>query len=161
MATRIDGRARDERIPPGRLRGRSKSSPRLTPVDAAGHVDQRSFIDAETLGLASRMYALRRRRDENFSADLFSEPAWDILLHLYVEAGERRVVSVSSACEGAAAPATTALRKLRQLEDGGWILREGDPSDARRSYVRLSPRAVEQLRELLRGACSRHENENE
>src|SRR5687768_3380183 len=132
MATRLHRRARDERMPAEKPRDRSKAPPRLETVEAV-HARNDVAVDHETLSLARRIYALRRRRDKCFGGDLFSEPAWDILLHVYVEAGERRELSVSSACEGAAAPATTALRKLRQLELGGWILREADPEDARRS----------------------------
>ncbi len=99
------------------------------------------------------MYELRRRREASFGAALFSEPAWDILLHLFVAAADGRPVSVSSACKGAAAPATTALRRLRQLEDGGWVVREEDPADARRYYVRLSSGATKKMRSLLRQAA--------
>lgn len=153
MATRIDRHARDLNALTDKLRTRPTPPPRLEPVDTGGRADRDPRGDDETVILARRIYALRRRRDESFGSDLFAEPAWDILLHLYVEAGRNQ--SVSSVCEGAAAPATTALRKLRQLEEGGWILREDDPQDARRSFVRLSPQAAKQMFELLRGACSR------
>ena len=136
----------------GRPRARRAST--LTAVPSPAQ-QLETYGGAAVVELARRMYALRRSRDESFGAGLFSEPAWDLLLHLFVAGAEGRRESVSSACDGTAAPATTALRKLRQLEEGGWILREGDPEDARRSFVRLSPQAVEQMRELLRGACSR------
>ena len=63
------------------------------------------------LALARKAYALRRKRAALFgNPDLFGEPAWDILLDLYIAAGEGKPVSVSSACIGSAAPATTGLR---------------------------------------------------
>ena len=105
--------------------------------------------------LARSMYALRRNRDSIFGGELFSEPAWDILLHLFVAGAEGRVVSVLAASEGAAAPQTTALRKLRQLEEARLIVRAGDPADARRAYVRLSALACRKMRGLLKGACRR------
>ena len=109
--------------------------------------------DEVTVRLARHLYKLRRRREASFGAELFSEPAWDILLHLFVAAAEYRTVSVSAACDGAAAPPTTALRKLRQLEEARLIVRVGDPGDARRSYVRLSPKALRKMRNLLKGGC--------
>ncbi len=148
MATRIDRRSREDRSLP-KTGGRTA----LKAIGAPAGNDSEKVVDDETVRLARRIYALRRQREETFGASLFSEPGWDILLHLYVAAGEGRPVSVSCACGGAAAPATTALRKLRQLEEERWIVRAGDPADARRSYVRLSARAVEKMRELLRGAC--------
>ena len=110
--------------------------------------------------LARNMYALRRRRDSIFGGELFSEPAWDILLHLFVAGAEGRVVSVLAACDGAAAPQTTALRKLRQLEDARLIVRAGDPTDARRAYVRLSALACRKMRSLLKGGCRRFDQQS-
>lgn len=92
------------------------------------------------LALARKTYALRRKRAAIFgNADLFGEPAWDILLDLFIAHGEDKPVSVSSACIGSAAPATTGLRWLAVLADEGLILRESDPQDQRRVLVRLSP----------------------
>ncbi|WP_066528250.1 hypothetical protein [Erythrobacter sp. CCH5-A1] len=92
------------------------------------------------LALARKAYALRRKRASLFgNPDLFGEPAWDILLDLYIAAGEGKNVSVSSACIGSAAPATTGLRWLGVLADEGLILRENDAEDHRRVLVRLTP----------------------
>lgn len=91
------------------------------------------------LALARKTYALRRKRASLFgNPDLFGEPAWDILLDLYIAAGEGKPVSVSSACIGSAAPATTGLRWLGVLADEGLIVRENDPEDHRRVLVRLT-----------------------
>jgi hypothetical protein len=92
------------------------------------------------LALARRTYALRRKRASIFgNADLFGEPAWDILLDLFIAQGEGKSVSVSSACIGSAAPATTGLRWLGVLADEGLVVRENDPEDHRRVLVRLTP----------------------
>jgi hypothetical protein len=89
--------------------------------------------------LARKTYAMRRKRAAIFGdADLFGEPAWDILLDLFIAHGEAKQVSVSSACIGSATPATTGLRWLAVLADQGLILRESDPQDQRRVLVRLS-----------------------
>jgi hypothetical protein len=92
------------------------------------------------LTLARKAYALRRKRASLFgNADLFGEPAWDILLDLFIAHGEGKTVSVSSACIGSAAPPTTGLRWLGVLADEGLIVRENDPADHRRVLVRLTP----------------------
>lgn len=89
--------------------------------------------------LARQTYEDRRRRAKIFhSEDLFGEPAWDILLDLFIAAKERRRVSVTSACIGSAVPSTTALRWITILEKNGLLVREADPGDARRVYVKLS-----------------------
>lgn len=92
------------------------------------------------VALARKAYALRRKRAAIFgNPDLFGEPAWDILLDLFIAQGEGKPVSVSSACIGSAAPATTGLRWLGVLADEGLVVRENDPEDHRRVLVRLTP----------------------
>ena len=92
------------------------------------------------LHIARQTYALRRKRAAIFgNPDLFGEPAWDILLDLFIAQGEGKKVSVSSACIGSAAPATTGLRWLGVLADEGLVVRENDPEDNRRVLVRLTP----------------------
>jgi hypothetical protein len=92
------------------------------------------------LALARKAYALRRKRTAIFgNPDLFGEPAWDILLDLYIAQAEGKPVSVSSACIGSAAPPTTGLRWLGVLADEGLVVREADAEDNRRVLVRLTP----------------------
>lgn len=94
------------------------------------------------LTLARKVYALRRKRAAIFgNPDLFGEPAWDILLDLFIADAEGKDVSVSSACIGSAAPATTGLRWLGVLANEGLIIREPDPADQRRVLVRLTAAA--------------------
>ncbi|MBB4859745.1 hypothetical protein HNO88_003074 [Novosphingobium chloroacetimidivorans] len=100
--------------------------------------------------LARQTYEDRRRRNKIFQSDeLFGEPAWDILLDLFIAAKERRRVSVTSACIGSAVPSTTALRWISILERQGFLSREADPGDARRVYVRLSPKGYEAMLEYF------------
>lgn len=100
--------------------------------------------------LARQTYDDRRRRSKIFRADsLFGEPAWDILLDLFIAAKERRRVSVTSACIGSAVPSTTALRWITILERHELLVREADPRDARRVYVKLSARGYAAMLEYF------------
>jgi len=111
----------------------------------AGWVDDR-------LAAARRLYRLRRQRGTIFgNAELFSDPAWDILLDLYIAHHENKPVSVSSACIGSASPPTTGLRWLGILATEGLILREADPADQRRVLVRLSARGLEGMEQFFAG----------
>jgi DNA-binding MarR family transcriptional regulator len=80
-----------------------------------------------------------------FGPDLFSDPAWDIFLDLYLAELEDRKVLVSSVGRGAIAE-TTALRWLDRLEAAGWIRRVPDPVLGRRTYAVLTPKASGALR---------------
>jgi hypothetical protein len=103
--------------------------------------------------LARQTYEDRRRRTKIFrSEELFGEPAWDILLDLFIAAKERRRVSVTSACIGSAVPSTTALRWITILEKQGLLVREADPGDARRVYVKLSARGYAAMLEHFASA---------
>lgn len=91
------------------------------------------------INLARIIYRGRRARDEAFSEDaLFGEPAWDILLDLYIAEVEGKPLSVTAACIGAAVPTSTALRWLVILEERGLVRRENDTRDARRVFLYLT-----------------------
>jgi hypothetical protein len=84
-------------------------------------------------------YKARRARTTLFGApDLFGEPAWDILVDLFIAAEEGKRISVSSLCIASAAPMTTALRWISILEARELVLRTSDPVDARRFYISLT-----------------------
>ncbi|WP_298188977.1 MarR family winged helix-turn-helix transcriptional regulator [Novosphingobium sp.] len=101
------------------------------------------------LELARRAYSDRRRRSKYFDASLFGEPAWDLLLDLFIAEKEGRRVSVTSACIGAAVPSTTALRWILVLENEDLVWRENDPKDARRAFLHLTAKAYTQMIEYL------------
>jgi DNA-binding MarR family transcriptional regulator len=113
--------------------------------------DDRTNTPVSPLKRAQALYDMRRAREPFFgaNADLFGEPAWDILLDLYI-AHERGVETfVSDACIGACVPPSTAIRWLAILEERGLIERDADPFDARRRSVRLTRRAREVLTAYL------------
>lgn len=96
--------------------------------------------------MAREIYAIRRQRATIFGdSELFGEPAWDILLDLYIAHVEEKKVSVSSACIGSASPPTTGLRWLGVLADKGFIVRRHDPADQRRVLVRLSNKGLDAM----------------
>ena len=101
------------------------------------------------LQIAKRVYADRRRRCEHFDASLFGEPAWDILLDLFIAAKSDKKVSVSSACIAAAVPTSTALRWITVLESQGLVVRESDPDDARRCFLQLTEEGYTRLTNYL------------
>lgn len=82
----------------------------------------------------------RRTRDNIFPAELFSDPAWDMLLDLYLASLEDRRLSVTDACVGSIAPQTTALRWLDALCACSLVRRVADEADRRRTFVELTPK---------------------
>lgn len=94
--------------------------------------------------IAKLLYRQRRDRAAAFERDaaLFSEPAWDLLLDLFIAREDGRRVPVSSACIGACAPASTVARCIRKLEARGLIHVMPHPEDRRVRLVDLTPSGV-------------------
>lgn len=96
-----------------------------------------------------RKIRLRRRREAAFGAELFADPAWDMMLDLCLASELGRTVSVSSLCIASAVPPTTALRWINALETKGIVERQPDPDDQRRVFISLSTDAHTTLKRLL------------
>ena len=115
------------------LEHRAVASRPAVPATASG-IRLGEFVD--------RLRRIRMKRNEVIGAQLFRDPAWDMLLDLFAahELGQR--VSVSALCFASGVPQSTALRTVQRLEDRGLLEREGDPEDLRRSWVRATPNVL-------------------
>lgn len=91
----------------------------------------------------------RQKRNRFFSEDLFADPAWDMLLELFLAELVFRRIAVSDICVTAGVPATTGLRWLNTLVERQLVVRRPDPLDARRVFVELSPDASLALRRYV------------
>lgn len=87
----------------------------------------------------------RQARARFFDAELFADPAWDILLDLTAARAEGQQVSVTSLCIAAGVPATTALRWIGQMVEAGLLVRVQDPEDRRRAFIALSHRSTDAM----------------
>lgn len=126
-------------------------SGRRQSVPAIGRADLRiaSTDRVDALSAAKSIVAFRRKRDGLLGDALFSDPAWDILLDLYIAHHEGSRVSVSSCCIGSSTPPTTALRWITILEKRGLVRRQADDLDRRRSYLQLTTATYDALHQLL------------
>lgn len=100
--------------------------------------------------IAQAEYAARRRRDRLFDADLFAEPAWDMLLDLYVQRHHCRPVSIHSLCIAASVPQTTALRWIGKLASRGIVERRPCTYDNRVIHIALSSAGLSLMETYLR-----------
>lgn len=121
-------------------RGRSELPPQSQAPEPLEKYAQLSQQDvAQAVELARAVYRSRRARPRVFEDEaLFGEPAWDILLDLFIADSEKKPLSVTSACIGASVPTSTALRWLAILEERGLLWRENDKADARRVFLHLT-----------------------
>lgn len=95
----------------------------------------------------ARMAAIRRteRRELLGHSSLLANPAWDMLIDLFVHAHVSKPVFTSALCVGSGLPMSSALRIVRKLRDSNMVFREPDASDGRRYFIRLTPQTMEAL----------------
>lgn len=101
------------------------------------------------LSLAIKLLELRKTREEVIGAGLFSDPAWDILLTLYVSKIQQVRLKQTCVIDESGVPATTVFRWLNSLEERGFIWRSNHPTDARSNLVELSDAAAAKMTILL------------
>lgn len=95
--------------------------------------------------LVRRIIRQRQLRARFFDAELFADPAWDILLDLTAARVEHTRVSVTSLCIASGVPPTTALRWISQMVDAGLLERVEDEADKRRAFIALSDKAADAM----------------
>jgi CheY-like chemotaxis protein/DNA-binding MarR family transcriptional regulator len=105
--------------------------------------------DAELLKITRKLVRMREQRGQFLNPALFSDPMWDILLDLTSARLEQKTVPVSSVCQAAGVPMSTALRQIRSLVDMGLIRRWSDPLDRRRDLLAINDEAMEAMRQYL------------
>lgn len=98
--------------------------------------------------LARELIAARRTRDEMFGAALFGEPAWDMLLHLFVAYERGEHVKPAALAEAVPVAPAAAERWLRALEKAGHVVSIG-AADRDAGYVYLAGDTARRLRALL------------
>lgn len=107
--------------------------------------DKLPRIERNALNLAARAqveYERRRRRKEHLPAALLGEPAWDMLLDLFMQYAGGARVSTSSLCIASDSASSTALRHIAQLEEAGLVKRSPSTHDRRITFVELTDEGV-------------------
>lgn len=122
-------------------------------ADSVPNVPSPAKNSISALDAARRIIALRRKRNRAFQVhsldDIFGEPAWDMMLDLFIAERTGSRISVSSLCIGSNVAPTTALRHIRTMVERGVFMRTPDPSDNRRIWVSLSSWAIDEIEQIL------------
>lgn len=104
------------------------------------------------LRFALQIHRERRRRKHAFAeyGPLFGEPAWDMLLCLFIASERGRALTISAVAKAIEVPLNTALRYVDDMEVRGLLVRVRDTRDSRRTFLHLSAEADEKMRAFLR-----------
>jgi DNA-binding MarR family transcriptional regulator len=99
--------------------------------------------------VADRLYSERRKRDSLFPPGLFGEPAWDLLLALFVAHEDGRELSFAESYEAAKIDPREGPALIDRLASAGLVLRSRAQRDRWSHSVVLTDHAVERLSDYL------------
>lgn len=92
---------------------------------------------ADLTDFARQILAGRKQRERFFDPVLFSNPAWDLLLHLYVATAQEGM-SVADYCASSSTPKGVVLRWLDYFRQEEMVVETADPERADQTLIRLS-----------------------
>lgn len=98
---------------------------------------------------ADRLYAERRRRDGLFPDNIFGEPAWDLMLAMFLAREKGQPMILCRAYKAAGVSDTTGRRLLDRMEEEGLITRRRAPRSRKMRIVELTDMAAERLIDYL------------
>lgn len=107
--------------------------------NALTRIEKRAYILAVK---AREIYDRRRCRKDFVPPGLLGEPAWDMLLDLFMQYAGGAKVSTTSLCIASDCPPSTALRHIDQLEQAGLVERSPSAHDKRITFVGLTDKGV-------------------
>jgi len=119
-------------------------------IALAESADPKSMaVPRDRRDFARRVLRVRQQRNVILGADSFRDPAWDMLLDLYVQDSGHAGTMISALCIASGGPQTTAPRYIYRLAQLGWVRITDHPTDQRRTMVSLSDDARPKIERLL------------
>ena len=107
------------------------------------------LTDRDRVRIVRNLCHARLRRNEIIGPNLFFDPAWDILLEVYLAELEQRRVSVSNIGLTSGVPASTTIRWLTKLEEAEMLIKRDDPLDGRRVFISMTETATQMMNAYL------------
>lgn len=98
---------------------------------------------------AEEIRRVRRARGRLLGQAMLGEPAFDLLLAMYVLSAKQEIVSLNSLAKAAGVPGTSAWRWLAYLVDKGFVTRCQSVTDRRAVSARLTDRGRAVFNEIL------------
>jgi len=99
--------------------------------------------------MALHILEARRRRREEFDPSMFGEPAWEMLLELFVRDSAGLSSTASQLKAVARVLPSTGSRWLQYLEQQALLARRGHPLDPSTEFVELTDKGRQALERYL------------
>lgn len=135
------------------VRGGLRQWPSGHRSDGSGHPTE-DANNARTAVLVEKVIASRARRVSFLPAELFGEPAWDLMLQLYVAHLSDQLMSAGRLYRCSAVPASTAVRWLKMLLELGLAEKTEDKPDHRWELVKLTPSGLRAMDSYFSEECT-------
>lgn len=103
----------------------------------------------DLLARAKLILSSRRLRSRHFNPAIFGEPAWDILLVLYITDVSGGRQTLGKLADWINTPPTSVLRWVSYLEKERFLERQPHPNDRRVTFLRLLQRGREAMNDYL------------
>lgn len=142
LLDRPKGSLRDE-TERRKIGSRSEPISPYEPIPSEGRTDRRHLID-----VAKDVQRLRKCRSLHLPSDMLGEPAWEIMLTLYIEE-EQMTLSITRVTMENDIPTTTALRWISYLEAQMLVSSRADLWDGRRRLLSLTERGRAAMDECM------------
>ena len=120
-------------------------------------LDPLGISDDRLSTLAGAIYRMRQHRQSYFDSALFAEPAWDMMLDLFINKVRGARVSTTSLCLAAGVPHATGIRWIRTLREHGLLRRYRATDDARLMLIEITPKGYQLMRRCLSEGVTRFE----
>ncbi len=102
--------------------------------------------------LAKYLREVRKSRGRFLDRSLFGEPAWDMLLALYISHVEQYRLKVTDLIHESRATSSTGLRWIVKLQAAGLIVRRENHADQRSFFLELPDDGAAKVTALLENA---------
>ena len=130
-----------------------RTADRVIPGDLPAAMTVKDATASPYLAKAETIYLQRRRRVECFpgAGELFQDPAWDILLHLFVAYERGEMQSMGSVAIASGVVAKVGQRWVAALTHAGLVRCTPNPRQSSLVCVEITPAAVEMMYCFLDG----------
>jgi DNA-binding MarR family transcriptional regulator len=120
----------------------------LLPSEQSDEAASDAMAPDALLARAEHILRVRRSRERLLGRAMIGEPAYDLLLCLYVRSGQEHT-SLSSLAKRAGIPYSSALRWIAYLADKGFVALTESKSDRRATSIQLTASGRAVMDELL------------
>lgn len=103
--------------------------------------ESRTVTERQLVEGARQLLQARIKMAKLVPKGLFRDPAWDMMLELFISGEEGGILFVKQLMIASGESSGAAMRRIDRLENAGFIVRIPDPLDHRRVIVRLTDRA--------------------